>query len=97
MMYRVEQTSTFARWIGKLRNLEAREQIDDRIKRLRHGYLGDAKSVGDGVLELRIHAGPGYRVYFTRRGDTLILLLCGGDKGSQRRDIERAKRIAAHR
>ena len=96
-MYHVEQTPTFARWIAKLRNLEAREQIDDRIKRLRHGYLGDAKSVGDGVLELRIHAGPGYRVYFTRRGDTLILLLCGGDKGSQPRDIERAKRIAAHR
>ena len=95
MIYQVEQTPTFERWIGKLRNSEAKGQIDDRVKRLRFGNFGDARSVGGGILELRIHAGPGYRIYFTRRSATVILLLCGGDKGSQRRDIEHAKRIAA--
>ena len=96
-MFKIEQTSAFTRWYDRLRDLDGRQRIDDRIGSLRRGDVGDAKSVGDGVLELRIHAGPGYRVYFTRRGATIILLLCGGDKGSQRRDINRAKRIAADR
>ncbi len=64
------------------------------MDRLAYGHAGDAEPVGDGVSELRIHHGPGYRVYFQRRGNTLIVLLCGGDKGSQAKDIKRAKRLA---
>lgn len=69
--------------------------IASRLDRLAFGHVGDARSVGDGVSELRIHHGPGYRVYFARRGDTVILLLCGGDKGSQRKDIGMAKQLLA--
>jgi putative addiction module killer protein len=68
--------------------------VPRRIRRVAMGNLGDARSVGDGVSELRIHHGPGYRVYFTRRGNTVIVLLCGGDKGSQARDITQAKALA---
>jgi putative addiction module killer protein len=64
------------------------------LDRLAYGHAGDAESVGDGISELRIHYGPGYRVYFQRRGDTVVILLCGGDKNSQARDIKRAKRLA---
>ena len=96
-MFKIEQTAVFTRWYDRLRDHEGRRRIDDRIGDLRDGLFSDAKSVGGGVLELRIHSAPDYRVYFTRRGAMLILLLCGGDKGSQRRDIERAKRIAADR
>ena len=67
--------------------------IAKRIDRLAYGHLGDAKPVGEGITELRVHMGPGYRVYFTRRGDTIIVLLCGGDKASQARDIVRAKAL----
>lgn len=95
MTFRIERTETFARWLRKLRDRDGIARINDRIARLRQGDFGDARSVGERVFELRIHAGPGYRVYFTRRGSAVIVLLCGGDKGSQRRDVEHAKRIAA--
>ena len=97
MTFQIKRSRAFLRWYDRLRDHHGKKRIDERIVGLERGDFGDARSVGDGVLELRIHVGPGYRVYFTRRGDTLILLLCGGDKGSQPRDIERAKRIAAHR
>ena len=95
MTFKIERSRAFLRWYERLRDHHGKRRIDERIVDLERGDFGDVKSVGDGVLELRIHAGPGYRVYFTRRGSTLILLLCGGDKGSQRRDIQRAKQIAA--
>ena len=66
-----------------------------RLDRLSYGHFGDTAPVGDGISELRIHHGPGYRVYFQQRGDTVIILLCGGDKGTQARDIKAAKRLAA--
>ncbi len=69
-------------------------KITSRLRRVTQGNLGDVHSVGDGVSEMRIQYGPGYRLYFVRRGHDVIVLLCGGDKGSQRRDIERAKQIA---
>nr|WP_252263873.1 type II toxin-antitoxin system RelE/ParE family toxin [Paracidobacterium acidisoli] len=77
-----------------LRDAQARARIAARIRRLAFGNPGDVKPVGDGVSELRIHYGPGYRVYFIQRGTVLIVLLCGGDKSTQDKDIEAAKRLA---
>ncbi|MBI5040134.1 MAG: type II toxin-antitoxin system RelE/ParE family toxin [Gammaproteobacteria bacterium] len=81
----------FANWLRGLKDEQARSRIRVRIARLQLGNLGDCKSVGGGLLELRIDHGPGYRVYFARRGDTLVLLLCGGDKRAQARDIKQAR------
>lgn len=75
--------------------MRARKRIAVRVALIQGGHFGDVKPVGGKVSELRVDHGPGYRLYFTRRGERLILLLCGGDKGSQRRDIERAKAMAA--
>jgi len=94
-MREVRQTDVFANWMESLSDRRAVERIAQRIVRLQSGLLGDVKPVGDGVSELRVDHGPGYRVYFVQRGQVLIILLCGGDKGSQRRDIQRAKAIAA--
>jgi putative addiction module killer protein len=80
----------FTEWLRGLRDRATRGRIRQRIARIRLGNLGDARSVGEGVHELRIHLGPGYRIYFGREGDAVVILLCGGDKGSQDRDIQRA-------
>lgn len=93
-MIEVRQTAEYVRWFRRLRDREARARINIRIRRLSLGNPGDAKAVGEGVSELRIEYGPGYRVYFLKRGAHLVLLLCGGDKGTQGRDIEKAKRLA---
>jgi len=89
------QTPDFARWFAELRDRKAQSKIAGRIARLELGLMGDAKSVGGRVSEARIDFGPGYRLYFTRRGEQLIILLLGGDKSSQRRDITKAKELAA--
>lgn len=91
----VIQTETYARWFAGLRDLRARARIDARIRRLSLGNFGDAKALGGGVSELRVDYGPGYRVYFARRGAAVFLLLCGGDKSGQKADIARAREIAA--
>lgn len=93
-MLQVTQTDTYLNWERKLRDRKARAIIAARVDRLAFGLAGDSKAVGDGVMEMRIHYGPGYRVYFTRRGSEIVILLCGGDKASQTRDIEAAKRLA---
>src|SRR5947207_4824539 len=90
----VRKTAPFAAWIDGLRDLHGRARILARIERLGAGNPGDSASVGGGVVELRIDCGPGYRVYFVRRGRDLLVLLAGGDKGSQRRDIALAQRLA---
>ena len=95
-MFEVRQSSIYRDWFDRLRDRQARARIDARISRLLMGNAGDAKSVGSGVSELRIDYGPGYRVYFSRKGKTIILLLCGGDKRTQQADIERAIEIAKH-
>jgi len=92
-MIEVRQTQIFATWLDGLKDKMAVSRITQRIVRLRNGLPGDVKPVGDGVSELRVDHGPGYRVYFVQRGAILILLLCGGDKASQRRDIAKAKRL----
>ena len=93
-MVEVRQTEVYARWFRRLRDRQARARIDIRIRRLSLGNLGDVRPVGEGVSEVRIDYGPGYRVYFVQRGQTLIVLLAGGDKDSQERDIRRALNLA---
>lgn len=88
------QTGEYRRWFEGLRDLGARCRIEARLRRLSIGSLGDFRSVGEGVLELRIDCGPGYHLYLVRRGQAVVVLLAGGDKGSQRRDTERAKELA---
>jgi putative addiction module killer protein len=88
---RSDGSEPFTEWLRELRDGATRNRIRQRIARIRLGNFGDVRSVGDGVQELRIHLGPGYRVYFGRAGDAVIILLCGGDKGTQDRDIERAQ------
>ena len=93
-MIEIRQTETYANWFGSLRDRKARARIDVRIRRLSLGNPGDAKSVGSGVSEMRIDYGPGYRVYFVQRGPMLIILLAGGDKRTQERDIKKAVELA---
>ncbi len=93
-MFEVRQTPVFAEWLASLRDARAQTRIAARILRVEAGLLGDVKPVGDGVSELRIDYGPGYRLYFTRRGKAVMFLLCGGDKSSQDRDIREAGRLA---
>ncbi len=85
----------FIEWIEKLRDAKARYRIEARINKIRAGNFGDWKSVGQGVFELRVDYGPGYRVYFGREGKDIVLLLCGGDKSSQQSDIQLAQRYWA--
>lgn len=92
--YSLEQTELFADWLAELRDVSGRARIIKRLVRLSDGQFGDVKPVGDGVHELRMFFGPGYRVYFMQQGEVVILLLAGGDKDSQSRDIERAKQLA---
>ena len=94
-MIEIRQTDDFERWFERLRDRDARFRIAARIRRVSLGNLGDVEPVGQGVSELRIHYGPGYRVYLAQRGETLVILLAGGVKSSQRRDIERAQELAA--
>ena len=93
-MFEVRQTSVFETWVDGLKDIRAIARIEVRLRRLSLGHLGDAKSLGDGVSEMRIDYGPGYRLYFTRRGDRIVILLCGGDKKRQSDDIARAKQLA---
>jgi putative addiction module killer protein len=93
-MITVEKTAEFDAWLRSLRDRQARSRINSRLLRLSLGNMGDVRPVGNGVSELRIHYGPGYRVYFVQRGAVLVVLLCGGDKSTQDADIEDAKRLA---
>ncbi|MHC2019829.1 type II toxin-antitoxin system RelE/ParE family toxin [Methylobacterium sp. CM6247] len=90
----IRRTNEFDRWLKGLRDVRAKSRIALRLDRLAQGNSGDIKPVGEGVSELRIDYGPGYRIYVVRRGEALVILLCGGDKGDQVRDIARAKMIA---
>ena len=93
-MLEIVESATFKRWIRTLCDRRAVARINARLRNVSLGNLGDVRPVGGGISEMRIHYGPGYRIYFMHRGLTLVVLLCGGDKGSQQRDIERAKRLA---
>ena len=93
-MIEIRKTDVFARWLDGLRDIRARARVQARIARLAAGNPGDADPVGEGVSELRIDYGPGYRVYFRKRGHELIILLAGGDKSTQAKDIKTALRLA---
>jgi putative addiction module killer protein len=93
-MTQVQETEQFQNWRIALRDDKARAVIATRLSRLAEGNAGDVRSVGEGVMEMRIHYGPGYRLYFIRRGSEIVVLLCGGDKSSQSRDIAMAKKLA---
>ena len=92
-MYLLELTDQFDRWLHKLKDRSAKARVLKRLKQVELGNLGDAKSVGGRVYELRITYGPGYRIYFSRNGNVVIILLYGGDKSTQQKDITRAKAI----
>jgi len=93
-MIEIRKTDVFAKWIDDLKDIRTRARVQARIERLALGNPGDAKPVGEGVSELRIAYGPGYRVYFNKKGKTVIVLLAGGDKRTQRQDIRTALRLA---
>ena len=95
-MLEIRKTEKYARWLNGLRDIKARARIQARVERLAAGNAGDVKPVGEGVSELRIDYGPGYRVYFTKRGRELVILLAGGDKNTQAGDIKTALRLACN-
>lgn len=90
-MYILEKTEIFLKWYQTLNDVQAKQRIFSRLLRIEIGNLGDVKSVGEGVFEIRIDAGPGYRLYYALKDSTIILLLCGGDKSTQQRDMDKAK------
>lgn len=94
-MYTVLRSAEVDHWLARLKDIKGKARILARIKAAELGNLGDTESVGDGIREMRIHYGPGYRVYFVQRGRLVLLLLVGGDKSSQARDIRRARTLAA--
>jgi putative addiction module killer protein len=93
-VWTIRQSEAFAKWFGALKDGRAKERVAQRVVRVQAGLIGDVRPVGEGVSELRVDYGPGYRVYFCRRGEDVILLLCGGDKSTQDRDIREAKAMA---
>ena len=94
-MIEIRETETFSKWLAKLRDQGAKARIASRLRRLAFGNPGDVEPVGEGISELRIHYGPGYRVYFIQHGTLFVVLLCGGGKSSQKLDIANAKALAA--
>lgn len=93
-MIEIKQTETFKKWRMRLKDERVRGLLASRMDRLAFGHAGDVKSVGQGISELRIHYGAGYRVYFQKRGNRIIVLLCGGGKNTQEKDIKAAKRLS---
>ena len=92
-MYEIKSTKIFSHWLMKLKDIKGRIAVARRIERMEHGNFGDVKSLGASISELRIQMGPGYRVYFTKREEQIIILLVGGDKSTQSKDIEKAKKM----
>jgi len=92
-MYQLQQTDTFVKWLTGLKDKKAKARLIARLDSAKLGNLGDCKSVGGGIREMRIHVGAGYRIYFAQRRNVVLLLLCGGSKANQSRDIERARRL----
>jgi putative addiction module killer protein len=92
-MIEVRQTAEFSRWLRRLKDANAVARIVARIRRMEQGNLGDSRSLGAGLMEMRVDYGPGYRIYYLRRGAMIVILLCAGDKRTQRQDIKRAREL----
>lgn len=92
-MYQLQQTDTFVKWLAGLKDKKTKARLIARLDSAKLGNLGDCKSVGGGIREMRVHVGAGYRIYFAQRQSVVLLLLCGGSKANQSRDIERARRL----
>ena len=92
-MYKVEKTNYFNKWLNGIKDFRTKIKIVKLIDKMEDGNFGDVKPVGEGISESRIHYGPGYRVYFIQKGNKIIILLCGGDKSTQQKDIEKAKEL----
>jgi putative addiction module killer protein len=92
-MFRIKKTEYFSNWRNLIKDDHARAKIDLRIEQTKLGNFGDFKFVGDGIYEMRIHYGPGYRIYYTKEDNVIVLLLVGGDKSTQQKDIEKAKEL----
>jgi putative addiction module killer protein len=92
-VFQIRQTEVFSSWLAGLRDVKGKARILARLDAVRLGRLGDTSNLGVGLHEMRVHFGPGYRVYFARQGKVVLLLLCGGDKSTQSRDITRARRL----
>ena len=92
-MYKLEKTNYFNKWLNGIKDFRAKIKIVKLIDKMEDGNFGDVKQVGEGISESRIHYGPGYRVYFIQKGNKIIILLCGGDKSTQQKDIEKAKEL----
>jgi putative addiction module killer protein len=92
-MLELKETTLFRKWRTKLKDERTRALIASRLDRLAYGHAGDVRRVGEGVSELRVHHGAGYRIYFQQRGNTVVILLCGGNKSTQTKDIETARRL----
>ena len=95
-MFEIRKTPEFDSWLKKLKDSSVKARIASRIYRLENGLMGDVKPVGSGISELRIHLGSGFRIYFKQVGDQIILLLCGGDKSTQQKDINKARELAEY-
>ena len=95
-MFEIRKTPEFDSWLRKLKDSSVKARIASRIYRLENGLMGDVKPVGSGISELRIHLGSGFRIYFKQVGDQIILLLCGGDKSTQQKDINKARELAEY-
>lgn len=92
-MYLIKQTEMFSKWLYKLKDIQGKVSILRRVDRMKKGNFGDYKPLGDGINELRLKTGPGYRIYYTQKDDEIIVLLIGGDKSTQSKDIEKAKEL----
>ena len=92
-MLQIKKTEYFSKWHANLKDARARAKINLRIEQVKLGNFGDFKFVGEGIYEMRIHYGPGYRLYYTKKGDIVVLLLAGGDKSTQQKDIDKAKEL----
>lgn len=93
MIYKILHTDTFIKWFENINDIKSSQRISNRIDRLRNGNIGDAKTIDKNLYELRFFFGSGYRIYFTKKANTIIILLCGGDKSTQSKDIKKAKEI----
>jgi len=93
--YQIFETEVYSKWFASMKDEKLKARIDKRIERIKYGNFGDTKTLGDGISELRLHFGSGYRIYYMQQIQTIVILLCAGDKSTQKNDIKKAKQLAS--